>query len=65
MGDPPQEFWETFAYEAAYGAIRQIVWAESLGANATQQMQMSYARAARDFRGFTPCEPPRWYVPAR
>ena len=65
MGDPPQEFWEAFAYEAAYGAIRQIVWAESLGANATQQMQMSYARAARDFRGFTPCEPPRWYVPAR
>lgn len=65
MGDPPQEFWEAFAYEAAYGAIRQIVWVESLGANAIEQMQMSYARAARDFRGFTPCEPPRWYVPAR
>lgn len=64
LGDPPDAFWEAFAYEAAYGAIGQIVWAESLGDSAVAQMQASYARAARDFRGFTPCEPPRWYVNA-
>ena len=64
-GEPPAEFWEALAYEAAYGAIRQIVEAQGHGADAVQQMQASYVRAARDFRGFTPCEPPRWYVPAR
>ena len=64
-GEPPAEFWEAFAYETAYGAIRQIVEAQGHGADAVQQMQASYVRAARDFRGFTPCEPPRWYVPAR
>lgn len=63
-GDPPDDFWEAFAYEVAYGAISQIIWAESLGADIVRQMQMNYARAMRDFRGFTPCEPPRWYVQA-
>ncbi len=62
-GNPPDTFWESFAYEAAYGAVEQILWAIPFGESMIQQMQMSYVRAMRDFRGFLPCEPPAWYEP--
>lgn len=61
-GQPPDEFWEAFAYETAFGAIEQIVSAQNSDADVVRQMQLNYARAMRDFRGFTLCEPPRWYL---
>ncbi len=62
-GDPPDEFWEAFAYETAYGTIEQILWAIPFGENMIGKMQENYVRAMRDFRGFLPCEPPAWYEP--
>lgn len=63
-GDPPDMFWEAFSYETAYGAIEQILWASQLGDDIVRQMQLNYARAMHDFRGFIPCEPPYWYEQA-
>lgn len=60
-GDPPQPFWEAFAYHTAFGALALIEQAARHGPKEVRQMQLRYVYAMRDFRGFTPCEPPRWY----
>ena len=60
-GEPPAEFWEAFAYHTACGALARIEWAARRAPGEVRRMQLRYAQAVRDFRGFTPCEPPRWY----
>lgn len=61
-GNPPPAFWEPFAYHTAFGAFALIARAARRGPQETRQMQLRYVYAMRDFRGFVPCEPPRWYT---